>query len=160
MTSQYTDAELKAIANAPMLVSLAISLVDLGVVSTAMEAVAMSKQFTTAAQKYPNNSIIQAAFSEESLKSGVIRPEKPEVTAEEVESGAFVQRAINSVNETITLLGDKTTPEEIQEYKQFIYACAQAVAEAAGPGLFGSGTPKISDKEGVALSRVKTALGV
>jgi hypothetical protein len=160
MTTEYTDSELKTLANGPMMVGLAISMVDLGVVSTAIEAAALSKQFVDAAGKYPNNSIIQAVFSEEQLKTGKIKPEKPSITAEEVKSGAFVDKAIAAATEAIALLEDKATPEEITEYKQFIYDCGYAVAEAAGKGLFGSGTPKVTPEETVALAKLKTALNI
>ncbi|TVQ46121.1 MAG: hypothetical protein EA365_06460 [Gloeocapsa sp. DLM2.Bin57] len=160
MSNQYTETELKTIANAPMMVGMAISMVDLGIISTAIEAAAMSKQFVTAAKKYPNNSIIQAVFSEENFKSGVIKPEKPQISPEEVKSGALLDKAIAATTEAITVLDGKATPEEITEYKQFIYSCADAVAEAAGTGLFGSGSPKVSPDEAVALSRLKTFLGL
>jgi hypothetical protein len=160
MVNQYTDTELKTIANAPLMVGMAISMVDLGIVSTAIEAVAISKQFVDAGKKYPNNSVIQAVFSEENLKSGVIKPEKPEISPEEVKSGALLEKAIAAATDAVTLLEGKATPEEVAEYKQFIYSCGEAVAEAAGSGLFGSGNPKVSPEEAVALSRLKTALGV
>ena len=41
MVNQYTDTELKTIANAPLMVGMAISMVELGIVSTAIEAVAI-----------------------------------------------------------------------------------------------------------------------
>lgn len=160
MTTQYTEAEIKTIANAPMMVGMAISMVDLGIVSTAIEAVAMSKQFVTAAQKYPNNSIIQGVFSEENFKSGVIKLDKPNISPEDVKSGALLEQAIATTTDALNLLEGKATPAEIDEYKQFIYNCGEAVAEAAGSGLFGTGSPKVSPEEAVALSRLKTALGL
>ena len=84
--------------------------------------------------------MIQAVFSEENLKSGVIKPEKPEISPEEVKSGALLEKAIAAATDAVTLLEGKATPEEVAEYKQFIYSCGEAVAEAAGNGLFGSGS--------------------
>lgn len=156
---EYTETELKTIANAPMMVGMAISMIDLGIVSTAIEAATLAKEFVGAAKKYPNNSVIQAVFNEENLKSGKIKPEKPQVTSEEVKSGAFLDRAIAATSEAVAIIDDRSTPEEVQQYKQFIYDCADAVAKAAGSGLFGSGT-KVSEKESMALSRLQTALGI
>lgn len=160
MVATYTPQELSTIAEAPMLVGMAIAAADMGIVSTAIEAAAMSKEITGAAKKYPTNSIIQSTFAEDVLRSGTIKMEKPELQSEDVQSGAIVDKAIASVNAAIATIGDKATPEEIVEYKQFIYACADAVANAAGSGLFGSGNPKVSDKEALALTKVKTALGI
>jgi hypothetical protein len=160
MMTTYTTEELKTLIQAPMLVSMAVAMVDLGIVSTAIEAATMSKEIVGAAKKYPNNSIIQAGFSEEVLKSDVAKMEKPEIQSEDVESGAIVDKAIEAVNAAIATTNGKATPEEVQEYKNFIYSCADAVANAAGSGLFGSGNPKVSDKEAAALAKLKTALAI
>ncbi len=160
MTTAYTPAELSAIAEAPLMVGMAVAAADLGIVSSAIEAVAMSKEITGAAAKYPNNSVIQAVFSEAAMRSGTVKVEKPEVKSEEVQSGAIVDKAIAAANAALTAIGDKATPDEVAEFKQFLYACGDAVANAAGSGLFGSGSPKVSEKEAVALAKIKAALGI
>lgn len=157
MTVSFTPEELKTIANAPVLAGLAVSMVDLGIISTVPEAAALSKEVVGASKKYPNNSIIQAVFSEEVIKSGAVKFERSEIKPEEIESGALVDQAIAAINAALDLMNGKATPEEITEYKSFIYTCAEAVANAAGSGLFGSGT-KVSDKEAVALTQLKTVL--
>jgi hypothetical protein len=48
----------------------------------------------------------------------------------------------------------------VTEFKQFIYACAEAVANAAGSGLFGSGSEKVSTEEAAALAKIKAALSL
>ena len=154
----YTPEELNTIAQAPMAIGMAVALTDVGVISTAIEAVALSKELAGAAKKYPTNSIVQATFSEAVLSSGKIKRSKPDVKAEDIESGAIVINAIATVDRAIATIGTKATPEEITQFKQFIYACAEAVASAAGSGLFGSGDPKISPTEASALTKIKAAL--
>ena len=156
----YTPEELNTIAQAPMAIGMAVALTDVGVVSTAIEAVALSKELAGAAKKYPTNSIVQATFSEAVLSSGKIKRSKPDVKAEDIESGAIVTKAIATVDLAIATIGTKATPEEITQFKQFIYACAEAVASAAGSGLFGSGDPKISPTEASALTKIKAALSI
>ncbi len=156
----YTPAELSAIANAPMSIGMAVAMADMGIVSTAIEAVALTKEIVGAAKKYPSNSIIQAVFSEAMLTSGDIKRQKPDVTAEDVKSGAVVTKAIASVDFAVAAIGSKGTPAEITEFKQFVYACGEAVANAAGSGLFGSGNPKVSTEEAAALAKIKAALSV
>jgi hypothetical protein len=157
--TNYTPQDLNTIAEAPMFIGMAVALVDMGVISTAIEAVALSKQLVQVAQKYPSNSIIQSVFSEERLKS---RPkmEKPDIKPEDIQSGAVVDHAIAATNNALGVVEGKATPLEIDQYKEFIYACADAVANAAGSGLFGSGSSKVSDKEASALAKIKTALAV
>lgn len=156
----YTAEELSQIATAPMVIGMAVAMVDMGVVSTAIEAAAMSKQVSGAAARYPQNSIIQAVFSDAAIKSGQIKLEKPDIKPEDVQSGAVVDQAIATANQALTLVEGKATPEEVAEFKQFIYACADAVANAAGSGLFGLGNPKVSPTEAAALSKIKIALGL
>jgi hypothetical protein len=156
----YTSEDLNAIANAPMLIGMAVAMADMGIVSSAIEAVALTKEIVGAAKKYPTNSIIQSAFSEAVLTSGEIKRQKPDVTAEDVKSGAVVTKAIASVDFAVAAIGDKATPAEVTEFKQFIYACAEAVANAAGSGLFGSGSPKVSTEEAAALAKIKAALSL
>jgi hypothetical protein len=160
MTTAYTPQELSTIAEAPMIVGMAVAMADMGIVSTAIEAAAMSKQVSGAAAKYPNNSIIQSVFSDAAIKSGAIKMEKPDIKPEDVQSGAVVDKALAAVNAAISTVDGKATPEEVTEFKQFIYSCADAVANAAGSGLFGSGNPKVSDAEAAALAKIKAALAV
>jgi hypothetical protein len=156
----YTPEELSKIAEAPMMIGMAVAMVDMGIISTAIEAAAMSKEVAGAAAKYPNNSIIQAVFSEAAIKSGSVKMEKPDIKPEDVQSGAVVDKALAVVDAAVAAIGDKATPAEVTEFKQFVYACADAVANAAGSGLFGSGNPKVSDKEAVALAKIKAAFAV
>lgn len=156
----YTSDELSAIAQAPMAIGMAVAMADMGIVSTAIEAVALTKEIIGAAQKYPTNSIVQAAFSEAALSSKQIDRKKMDVQAEDVKSGVVVTKAIAIVDFALAAIGSKATPEEITEFKQFIYACAQAVASAAGSGLFGSGDPKVSPEEAAALAKIKAALNI
>jgi hypothetical protein len=156
----YTSDELSAIAQAPMAIGMAVAMADMGIISTAIEAVALTKEIVGAAKKYPHNSIVQAAFSEAALTSKQIERQKMDVQAEDVKSGAIVTKAIATVDFALAAIGSKATPEEITQFKQFIYACAQAVASAAGSGLFGSGDPKVSTSEAAALAKIKAALAI
>jgi hypothetical protein len=156
----YTPQELTTIAEAPMMVGMAVAMADMGIVSTAIEAAAMSKEVAGAAKKYPSNSIIQSVFAEEVLKSGSVKMQKPDIKPEDVESGAVVDKAIAAVEAAVSAVAGKATPEEVTEFKQFVYSCGDAVANAAGSGLFGSGGPKVSDKEAAALAKIKAALAI
>ncbi|MBW4462098.1 MAG: hypothetical protein KME47_17925 [Nodosilinea sp. WJT8-NPBG4] len=158
--SNYTTAELQTLVKAPMMTGLSVAMVDMGIVSTAIEATAMSKQIAGAAQKYPANSIIQAAFSEETMKSGQVKLDKPDIKPEDVKSGAMIDSALADISAALTLVDGKASAEEVAEYKQFVYDCGAAVAAAAGEGLFGTGSNKVSTAEAAALAKFKVALGL
>jgi hypothetical protein len=148
------------IAEAPMFIGMTVALIDMGIISTAIEAVALSQQLANVAEKYPSNSIIQSVFSQAVLKSGQVKLKKPDIKPEDLESEAIVDHAIAAAKNALSVVDGKATPEEIGQYKEFLYACADAVANAAGNGLFGTGSTKVSDKEAAALAKIKAALMV
>ena len=158
MVTNYTTEEKIALAQSVMVTGMAVSIVDVGIISTAIEAAAMAKEISAATKKYPNNSIIQSLFNAE-------KPSKEMNDGLKVESGEMkpevaVDTAIAKINQALTILNAKNTPEETQEFKEFIYHCGEVVAEAAGSGIFGSGNPKVSDKEAAALAKIKAALAL
>lgn len=61
-------------------------------------------------------------------------------------------------NDAIAVINQRATPEEVSQFKQLVYACSEAVANAAGEGLFGSGAVKVSAKEAATLAKIKAAL--
>jgi hypothetical protein len=156
----YTPEELAKISGAVTIAGMAIAVVDAGIISTVIEAAAMAKEVMGAATKYPNNTVIQAIFSPEAAKELKANPKlRMEIKPEELQPDVAVNTAVTKINEAMAILTGKATAEEIAEYKAFIAACCDRVANAAGSGLFGSGDPKVSSKEAAALAQIKAALG-
>jgi hypothetical protein len=150
----YTADESKTVMQAVMMSGMAVAIADMGLVSTAIEMSALAKELVGATKHFPNNSIIQGVFSEDNLKH-LSTGEVPK----DLTPANAADKAMEAINSATSLLSTKATPEEVSEFKQFIYACAEAVASAAGSGLFGSGANKVSDKEAATLAKLKTALG-
>lgn len=159
-TTDYTPEELTTLAGAVMLSGMAVSMVDVGVVSTAIEANALAQEVAGAADRYPANSVIQSLFSKQATQQATQQGLKIEVKPEDMQPETAVDTAIEKINAALAILNAKATPEQAQEFKEFIYTCADRVANAAGSGLFGAGNPKISPREAVALDKLKVALGI
>jgi hypothetical protein len=156
----YTLDELTKISGAVTVSGMAVAVVEAGIVSTAIEASAMAKEVMNAATKYPNNSVIQAIFSPDAAKQLKENPNaRMAVKAEELKPDVAVNTAVTKIQEAMAILNGKATATEIQEYKDFLYGCCDRVANAAGSGIFGSGDPKVSNKEAAALAQIKAALG-
>ncbi len=151
----YTADESKTVVQAVMMSGMAVAIADMGIVSTAIEMSALAKELVGATKHYPNNSIIQAVFSEDNLKHNSPGEVPKDITPENA-----ADKAIEAINSATSLLSTKATPEEVTQFKQFVYSAAEAVANAAGSGLFGSGSAKVSDKEAATLAKLKAALGV
>lgn len=154
MTVTYTPEEVATVIKAVTASGLAVAIADIGLVSTAIEATAMAKEIVGATKAHPTNTLIQAVFSEENLKHSSSNPGK-DLTPDNA-----VDMAIAAIQDALAIATAKASPEEVQEYKQFIYATADRVANAAGEGLFGRGGQKVSEKEAVALGKLKAALGL
>ena len=152
--NSYTSEETAAVIKAVTLASMAVSIADMGIISTAIEAGALSQEIVGAAKKYPTNSIVQSVFSTEAIK-GNLPKMPPGMTPENV-----IDMAMSAVNDAVSIVTAKATPAEVHEYKQFIYTAAEHVANAAGEGLFGSGSNKVSVKEAATLTKLKATLGV
>ena len=99
--------------------------------------------------------MIQAVFSDEAIKSF-----SPGDAPKDFTPDNAAEQAIAAITDAIATLETKATPEEISEYKQFIYSAAEHVASAAGSGLFGTGKTKVSDTEAAVLTKLKVALSV
>ncbi len=155
MTSIYTPEEAKKVIKAVTLSGIAVAIADMGIVSTAIEATALAKEVGGVAKKYPNNTIIQGVFSDETIKSF-----SPGEAPKDLTPDNAAEHAIAAITDALATLEAKATPEEISEYKQFIYAAAESVANAAGSGLFGRGNPKVSATEPAVLTKLKVALSV
>jgi hypothetical protein len=151
----YTAEESNVVMNAVMASSMAVAIADMGIVSTAIEMAALAKEFVTATKSYPNNTIIQSVFSQDALQHNPASQIPKDITPENA-----VAKAIAAINAAMTLLAPKVAPAEVGEFKQFVYHCASAVANAAGSGLLGSGTPKVSPSEETVLNQLKVALGM
>jgi hypothetical protein len=161
MTASYTPEELTKIAGAVMISGMAVAMVDAGIISSAIEATALANEVAGAAKKYASNTVIQALFSESAVQELKDNPAaKITVKAEDLRPDTAVDTAITKINDALGLISAKATPEELQEYKEFVYACCDRVANAAGSGLFGSGTPKVSATESAALAKIKAVLGL
>lgn len=158
MTVELTTDERNKLLGGALSAAMAVMSVDMGIVSSAQEAMALGKELSAAATRYASNPLISSLFDPEALKQG-IRPEKLEVTPDDVRNGKVLDRALAEVDEAMTLARSKTDEATADQFAQMIVDGCQAVASAAGKGLFGSGE-KVSAEETACLNRIRQHLGV
>ncbi len=158
MTLTLTSDERNRLLGGPLAAALAVMTVDMGIISSAQEAIALGKTLATASSRYAGNDLIASLFDPEALKEG-IRPEKLQVTPEDVRNGKVLDRALEEVDASLALAATKADEATVNAYKQLIVDGCVAVAEAAGKGLFGSGE-KVSAEEKAALDRIRQHLGL
>jgi membrane-bound lytic murein transglycosylase B len=158
MTIELSADERNRLMGAPLAAALAVMTVDLGVFSSAQEALALGRELAGAAKRYADNPLITSLFDEEALRQG-IHPEKLQVSAEDVREGRVLDRALAEVDEAMDLARSKADEASVKQYAELIVDGCVAVAEAAGKGLFGSGE-KVSAEEKAALERIRAHLGL
>jgi hypothetical protein len=153
--ADYTETELNTLRQAVIMSGHAVVFCEFTFVSMGIEIDALGKEIKGAARNYPNSPLIQKLFANYTDNPDGSEQESPaEITPEHI-----LESALGLIRQALVILRDKATPAEIQEYKQFVYSCADRVANAAGEGLFGTGE-KVSRKEAATLRELKVALGL
>ena len=158
MALELTTDERNRLFGGPIAAAMAVMAVDMGVVSCVQEVLALGKELAGASSRYASNPLITSLFDPEALKKG-LRPEKLQVSADDVRNGTVLDRALEEVDEAMALARSKTDEATAKQFAQLIVDGCVAVAEAAGKGLFGSGE-KVSVEEKAALDRIRQHLGL
>jgi len=150
--ADYTDAEWKTLLMAPLACGFAVAMSDFGLISTAIEGAAMNKELAAATETYAGNELIQNLFK----KADGTEPVKLDPAELGNSAENATEKATGFIAEAIKILSEKS-PAELADYKALCYSVSDRVANAAGSGLFGSGT-KVSEKEAALLAKLKTLL--
>jgi hypothetical protein len=154
--ANYSETELNTLRQAVIMSGHAVVFCEFTVISMGIEIAALGKEITGAAQNYPDSGLIQKLFANytETPEDSAKQDPPTDITSEKI-----LESAKELIRKALAILSEKASPEEIQEYKQFIYTCADRVANAAGEGLFGTGE-KVSKKEAATLRELKATLGL
>jgi len=131
-------------ARAPALAGVMVALADRG--GSFRESLALGKAY--AAAKRDDS-------SSELLKELVASP--PSLDRE---SAGQPDQIPEQIREAVRIVEEKATPEETEEYRQFILRLADVVAHAHKEGgTLGIGGKEVSTEEQAALDRLSTTLG-
>jgi hypothetical protein len=155
MTSKqdFTDEEWKRIRRAPLVAGFAISIADPGgPIELAKETLASLRSATLPpSQEELLASValdVQALAQQKQSPLGDFKPT----------NGQLVLDELRGVNELVTA---KATPQEVDAFRGWLVATAQAAADAAKEGGFmGFGAERVSAGERQMLDQVRAALGL
>ena len=154
--NDYSAEEWKAIAAAPVVAGLFITLSDAsGLVGTAKEAMAVGRAITeSAASTVPE--IVKSVA--DSVRSAGGRPELPDIP--KVDRAQMKTRLITHLKAAASAVEAKS-PSEGAAYKAWLLSIATNVSQAAKEGGFlGIGGTQVSTEEHEALTQLAQALGV
>ena len=107
------------------------------------------------------------AYTEARMEHGASRllddivGEKPRLDRPHVKSvDELKQQALDHLGRSVSVVEQKATEDEVEQYKQFVVGLAARVAEAHREGFLGFTGDRVSDAERQAVSEVADALGV
>ncbi|MEM6837299.1 MAG: FAD-dependent oxidoreductase, partial [Cyanobacteria bacterium P01_C01_bin.120] len=152
-TAGYEVEEIIILSSAVILSAAAVSAAETGSLSDWMEAAALRQELAGATSKYPTNRTLHALFGHQAKRQRAMEYEQ---TVRQQNLDDLVADATGRIDQAIALLREKATPEEQHEYKAFIGACCDRVAQAAGNRLLDK--QRVSPAEAAVLEKIKTAL--
>ena len=145
--ADFTEEEWKQVLEAPPSAGLIVIASDRG--GSIRESFSMAKAYTEARKQHGESELLDDLVN--------AKPEMDRTryhSPEELKEGT-----LKHITDAVELLKAKATPEELEEYKKFIVALANRVAEARKEGFLGLSGDRVSDDEKAAIAEIEGALG-
>lgn len=156
----FTPDEWKTLIESPMVASIAITAADPhGLWGTLKEGLANARGF--AEGRNSSDELIKAIVADiETAEGRAVAREGMKEKFKGVPLAEVSRRSIETLQEVARILDTKAQADAAM-FKEWIYANATRVAEAAKEGGFlGFGGVRVSDKEKAALHDIAAALGI
>lgn len=150
--ARFTAEEWETLASAPALAGYAVMMSSMsGPVGMTKEVMALTEIMSLTAHQAPGDTLIGLVSQE------FEDPEKINALGANRENASA--RALQACSKAVEVLQTKATVEEAYEYKQFVMATAERVAEAAKEGTFlGMGGTLVNAAEQAMLDQIAAAL--
>lgn len=140
--SDFTEQEWKQVREGPTAAGLIVIWASHG--GTFRETFAMAKAYAEAREEHGQSELLDAIVSH-----------KPEIDHARAHSADEIKtRSLQHLRDAVALVEQKATPEELDQYRQFVLTVADKVASAhKEDGV------AVSGPEQAAIGEIKTALG-
>lgn len=146
--SDFTPEEWETVIEGPTAAGLMIAASQRG--GTFRESYSIAKAYADARREHGASQLLDDIVGE-----------KPKVERPHVHSvDELKQQSLEHLRQGLALVQQKGTPEDADQYKQFVVGLAARVAEAHREGFLGFTGDRVSDSERQAVSDVADALGV
>jgi hypothetical protein len=158
--TNFSDEEWNSLRAIPVLVAAGVSAADpSGLIGTVHEAFSGVKSMMESYQQSSQLELISALLAEKSMPTMPDRAGLFGDGSKEQKLANFKSAVFGKVQEALTLLGQKASPEEVAAYKQMISTVAEKTANAAKEGGFlGFGGERVSAAEQTFLDQLKGIL--
>jgi hypothetical protein len=145
--SEFNAEEWEAVARAPALAALMVMAADRG--GAIRESLALGRAYAEARRGGGSELIEELVSSPPQLDpTSLGKPDE------------LRQQLPERIREAVRLVEEKATPEEAEQYRQFILQVADVVAHAAKEGgVLGIGGKEVSEEEQAVLDELRRELG-
>ena len=141
--SEFNADEWERVARAPALAGVMVALADRG--GTFRESLALGKAYAAAKREGGSELMEQLVASPPSLDR---------------QTAGQPDQIPEQIRDAVQLVEQKATPEEAEDYRQFVLRLADVVAHAHKEGgVLGIGGKEVSPEEQAALDRLSSTLG-
>jgi hypothetical protein len=141
--TDFTAEEWDTVLEGPTSAGLIVSTAQRG--GSFREILAMAKTYTDARKEHGESELLDEIVSH-----------KPEVDRTRAHSPEELkEHGLQRIRDAVALLGQKATPQELDDYRRFVVSLAERVAGAKKEG---DGQP-VSDSERAAIAEIAEALG-
>jgi hypothetical protein len=141
--SEFNGEEWERVARGPVLAGVMVALADRG--GSFRESLALGKAYAAAKREEGGTELLnELVASPPSLDR---------------ESAGQPDQIPEQIREAVRIVDEKATPEEAEEYRQFILRLADVVAHAHKEGgVLGIGGKEVSEEEQAALDRLSSTV--
>jgi hypothetical protein len=154
----FTPEEWAELLQAPMTVTLYITVSSPSVFGSIKEAYSTAKEIAHLTQSQHENQLLRE-LAVEFKDRETARKAQPEI--ESKDPARIMEGALNELEDVKRLLNEKATPEESAEILGWLYQIGLAAANAAKEGGFlGIGAVRVSPNEQAALADLQRVLDV
>jgi hypothetical protein len=145
--ADFTPDEWNLVLEGPPSAAMIVVMAQRG--GTVRESISMAKVYTEVRRREGDTQLVDEIASA-----------KPEIDHTRYRSfEELKEQGLKRLQEVVELLERKATPEEVDDYKRFVLALADGVANAHREGFLGLSGERISEAERAAVDAIGATLG-
>lgn len=167
-TDRYTEQEFFLLSSTPSMVGSCMTFAESSGLGTVKEMFSSAQSIMAGAKQYPDNQLIEAILPnldnrEEAMAEAKAYKEKAIQRMKELGIDSHEKmrtQVLEDCKQVSSILAQKSTPQESEDYKTWIMSIAENVALAAKEGgILGIGGKRLSDSEIELFNQIAHALG-
>ncbi len=144
--ADFTEEEWELVLEGPTSAGMIVVMADRG--GSVRESFSMAKMYAEAREHHGDSQLLDE-----------IAAAKPEIDKTRLSSEEELkEHHLQRIRDAVALVQQKATPEELQEYKQFIRTLADRVANARKEGFLGISGERVSEDEKTAVGEIAAAV--